>query len=73
VVIGVWDILAAARSNAPLAAQAALAGQRRAERASRDAAAASLLESAQTLVTSKDAAEGMAAMMGRRDPVFRGE
>jgi enoyl-CoA hydratase/carnithine racemase len=73
VVIGVWDILAGAGSNAPLAVQAALAGQRRAERASRDAAAASLLESEQTLVTSKDAAEGMAAMMGRREPVFRGE
>jgi enoyl-CoA hydratase len=60
-------------SNAPLAVQVALAGHRSAERAARDAAAASLLEGGQTLLTSKDAMEGMAAMMGRREPVFRGE
>jgi enoyl-CoA hydratase/carnithine racemase len=59
--------------NAPLAVQAALAGHRSAERASRDAAAASLRESGPTLLTSKDAAEGMAAMIARREPVYRGE
>lgn len=60
-------------ANAPLAVQAALAGHRSAERAARDAAGASLRERAQGLFTSKDAAEGVAAMIARRDPVYRGE
>jgi len=60
-------------ANAPLAVQAALAGHRSAERAARDAAGASLRERAQGLFTSQDAAEGVAAMIARRDPVYRGE
>jgi enoyl-CoA hydratase/carnithine racemase len=59
-------------ANAPLAVQAALAGHRSAERAARDAAAARLREDGLTLLTSKDAAEGMAAMIARRDPVYQG-
>ncbi len=58
--------------NAPLAVQSALASSRAAQRAGRDAAAAHLRETAADLVVSEDAAEGMAAMMERRDPDYRG-
>lgn len=61
-------------ANAPLAIQSALAGHRAAERAARDAAAALLRgEEALRLIRSKDAAEGVAAMLARREPVYVGE
>ena len=60
-------------ANAPLAVQSALAGHRAAERAARDAAAAQLRADANKLVTSSDAMEGVAAMLERRDPKYRGE
>jgi enoyl-CoA hydratase/carnithine racemase len=60
-------------ANAPLAVQSALAGQRAAERASRDAAAQIVRDQAPGLIQTKDALEGMKAMMERRDPVYRGE
>lgn len=60
-------------ARAPLAVQASLAAFRAAERASRDAAMAQLQKDFSTIVGSKDAQEGMAAMLQRREPVFRGE
>jgi enoyl-CoA hydratase/carnithine racemase len=60
-------------SNAPLAIQAALASSRAAERASRDAASAVLFERNARIATSADAAEGIAALMEKRPPVFRGK
>lgn len=60
-------------ANAPLAVQAALAGSRAAERASRDAAAQSLRDEGLSLFTSADAAEGLAAMMERREPHYTGK
>jgi len=60
-------------ANAPLAVQAALASFRAAERTARDAAIGSLQEDFPRILASKDAMEGMTAMMERRDPVFKGE
>ena len=59
-------------SNAPLAVQAALASCRAAERVSRDAASAVLLERNPQIVASADAAEGFAALMEKRPAVFQG-
>ncbi|MDT7794924.1 MAG: enoyl-CoA hydratase [Mycobacterium sp.] len=59
-------------ANAPLAVQASLASARAAERASRDAAAAALLEWNQIVLGSRDAAEGVSAFVERRDPKFEG-
>jgi enoyl-CoA hydratase/carnithine racemase len=67
------ELANAVAANAPLAIQAALAAGRAAERASRDAARAVLAERNQSLLTSSDAAEGIAAMMQKRPPVFRGK
>lgn len=58
--------------NAPLAVQSALAGQRAAERGARDAAARVVRDEGPALIRSRDAIEGMTAMMERRDPVFVG-
>ena len=60
-------------SNAPLAVQAALASCRAAERAARDAASAVLLQRNPQIVASADAAEGVAALMQKRAPVFHGK
>ncbi|MFH1573918.1 MAG: crotonase/enoyl-CoA hydratase family protein, partial [Acidobacteriota bacterium] len=60
-------------ANAPLAVQAALASARAAERAARDAAAAVLFERNAQIAASADAAEAIAAMLEKRQPVFRGE
>ena len=60
-------------SNAPLAVQAALASSRAAERAAREAASAVLFELNEKILTSGDAGEGVAAMLERRDPIFRGK
>jgi enoyl-CoA hydratase/carnithine racemase len=59
-------------ANAPLAVQAALASARAAERAARDAARAVLVERNQRIVSSGDAAEGVASFLERRPAVFRG-
>lgn len=67
------ELAEAVAANAPLAVQSALAGHRAAERAARDAAAAQLREGTPAIFASKDAIEGMTAMMERRPPVFRGE
>lgn len=67
------EIAGTIASNAPLAVQAALASARAAEKAAREATSVVLFESLERIVTSADAMEGMAAMMERRDPVFRGE
>ncbi len=67
--LGVAQAIAA---NAPLAVQSALAGQRAAERPARDAAAARLRADGALLFNSKDAMEGIAAMVERRDPVYQG-
>lgn len=58
--------------NAPLGVRAALASHRAAERASRDAAYAKVLEDGRALFTSQDVGEAMAAMMQRRAPKFQG-
>jgi enoyl-CoA hydratase/carnithine racemase len=60
-------------SNAPLAIQAALASARAAERASRDAASAVLFARNAVVTGSADAAEGIAALLEKRSPVFRGK
>jgi len=60
-------------ANAPLAVQSALAGHRVAERAARDAAADRLRSDAPALFASKDAVEGMTAMMERRAPRYQGQ
>jgi len=60
-------------ASAPLAVQSALATSRAAERAERDAAAASVRESVAALITSGDAMEGMNAMIEKRAPHFTGE
>ena len=60
-------------SNAPLAVQASMASARAAERASREAARAVLLERNSQIMTSFDAGEGIAAMIENRSPVFRGK
>lgn len=59
-------------ANAPLAVQSALAGHRAAERAGRDAAADRLRSDGPGLFTSKDALEGMTAMIERRSPRYQG-
>lgn len=59
-------------ANAPLAVQAALASARAAERAARDAAAAALFARNSQVASSADAAEGIAAFVENRKPVFRG-
>lgn len=59
-------------ANAPLAVQASLASVRAAERASRDAAAEALLAWNQKVFSSRDAAEGVAAFLERRPPMFDG-
>jgi enoyl-CoA hydratase/carnithine racemase len=59
-------------ANAPRAVQAALASARAAERASRDAAAQVLLDWNQKVLGSRDAAEGLNAMLERRTPEFEG-
>ena len=59
-------------ANAPLAVRAAFASARAAERASRDAAAQALLDWNQTVLGSRDAAEGVSAFLERRDPKFEG-
>jgi enoyl-CoA hydratase len=60
-------------ANAPIAVQAALATSRAAERAQRDAAASHIRQTVPQLASSKDAVEGMMAMMERRTPNFTGE
>ena len=64
------EIIAA---QAPLGVQAALASTRVGERLARDAAATEIRQRINTLMTSQDAIEGMAAMMERRDPTFTGQ
>ena len=59
-------------ANAPLAVQAALASARAAEHSTRDAAAQALLEWNLKVMQSRDAAEGIAAFLERRDPNFEG-
>ena len=59
-------------ANAPLAVQAALASARAAERGARDAAAQALLDWNQKVMQSRDAGEGIAAFLERRDPNFEG-
>lgn len=59
-------------SNAPLGVQASLSSARAAERASRDAAAAVLLERNAAVMSSADAAEGIAALIEKRAAVFTG-
>ncbi len=66
------ELAKAIASNAPLAVQAALASARAAERASREAARAVLFEHNARVMASADAAEGVASMMEKRSPVFRG-
>lgn len=58
--------------NAPLAVQASIASYRAAERAARDAASAALFERNSSIMTSKDALEGIASMVERRPAVFTG-
>jgi len=58
--------------NAPLAVQAALASARAAERSARDAAAQALFDWNQKVMQSRDAGEGIAAFLERRDPNFEG-
>ena len=60
-------------ANAPLAVQASLASFRAGERAARDAAIAQLQTDFPKILASQDAAEGMAAMLERREPMFKGE
>lgn len=60
-------------ANAPIGVQAALATARAAERAQRDAAASYIRQSVPKLVGSKDALEGMTAMIERRAPRYTGE
>jgi enoyl-CoA hydratase/carnithine racemase len=60
-------------SNAPLAVQAAIASARAAERASREAARAVLFERNAQIMTSADVAEGVAAMLEKRAPIFHGK
>lgn len=59
-------------ANAPGAVRSALAGHRAAERAMRDAAAATLRAETPALLQSQDLREGIAAMMERRTPVYTG-
>ena len=59
-------------ANAPLAVQAALASARAAERGARDAAAQALFDWNQKVMQSRDAGEGIAAFLERRDPNFEG-
>ncbi|MBW2529379.1 MAG: crotonase/enoyl-CoA hydratase family protein [Deltaproteobacteria bacterium] len=67
------ELAAQVADNAPLAVQAALAAYRAAERAGREAALDQLQQRFPRVLGSKDAQEGMAAMLERRPPVFRGE
>ncbi len=67
------EIAATIAANAPLGVQAALASARAAERAARDAAATVLFERNAQIAASADAAEGIAAMVERRQPVYQGK
>src|SRR5262249_52233303 len=67
------EIATAIAANAPLAVQAAIASARAAERVARDAASTVLFEYNARVAGSTDAAEGVAAMLEKRKPVFRGE
>jgi enoyl-CoA hydratase len=67
--IEVAEMIAA---NAPLAVQSALANARAAERTARDAAAQQLRDAIPVIFSSADVTEGVAAMLERRPPLFRG-
>ncbi len=66
------EIARSIAANAPLAVQAALASARAAERAAKEAARAALFEWNRRVTSSADAAEGVAAMLENRTPVFQG-
>ncbi|MRR17561.1 MAG: crotonase/enoyl-CoA hydratase family protein [Deltaproteobacteria bacterium] len=67
------DIAKMIAANAPLAVQASLASCRAAERQARDTARTVLIERNPQIVASADAAEGIAALVEMRAPVFLGK